>query len=175
MSTVTKQAVLSTTNNQRYGYSFDSIYNTMLKPQIFRDYIKYYGPGIGVLGWKYLMGETVNIAGSSTIVWEEGSYTKLVKLNGAIAVAAAGADITFSLDAAEYDANHACYLNTNEIIVIPAEYIEEGGVPATIPHGYQVTGNDGGVDAARIYTARPLLVTTELAVAVPDDTELLVS
>jgi len=174
MSTVVPGTILSPTNNQRYGYSFDSIYNTMLKPQIFGDYIKYYGGGVGMLGLAYLAGTTVSIAGPSKTVWEEGSFTKLVKLNGPITIKAAGVDITFSLDAAEFDANHACYLNTNEIIVIPAEYIEEGNVPATIPHGYQVTGNNGGVDAARVYTARPLLVTTELAVQVPDNTELMV-
>jgi len=147
----------------------------MLKPQIYGEYIKRFGKGVGLLEFLYLTGATVNVAGSSKTVWEEGSLTKLVKINGEIAVAAAGVDITFSLDAAEFDANGYCYLNTNDQIVIPAEYIEEGGVPATIPHLYQVTGNDGGVGAARVYTARPLLVTTELAIAVPDDTELMVT
>ena len=175
MSTTTKQAILSPTNNQRYGYSFDSIYNTMLKPQIYAEYIKYYGKGVGLLEMAYLAGTTVNVAGSSKTVWEEGSLTKLVTTVGDIAVQAAGVDITFRLAATEYDANGACYVNTNDQIVIPAEYIEEGGVPATIPHLYQVTGNDGGVGAARIYTARPLLVTTELAVAVPAGTALMVT
>jgi len=174
MSTVVPGTILSPTNNQRYGYSFDSIYNTMLKPQIFSDYIKYYGGGVGMLGLAYLAGTTVNIAGPSKTVWEEGSYTKLIELNGAIAIAAQGVDITFRLAAAEYDANGAVYLNTNEIVVIPAEYMEESGVPSTIPHGYQVTGNDGGVGLLRLYTARPLLITQELAVAVPDGTELMV-
>lgn len=173
MSTITPGTISSNTNNQRYGYSFDSIYNTMLKPQIYGDYIKYYGKGVGLLEMLYLTGATVTVAGPSKTVWEEGSLTKLVKLHGAIAVKGAGVDITFSLDAAEFDANHASYLNTNDIIVIPAEYIEEGGVPAIIPHEYQVISNDGGVDEARVYTARPKLVTTELAIAVPDDTELM--
>lgn len=175
MSTTVPGTISSNTNNARYGYQFDSIYNTMLKPQIYGDYIKYYGKGVGLLEFLYLTGATVNIAGNSKTVWEEGSLTKLVTLNGAIAAQAAGVDITFSLAAGEFDANHAVYLNTNDIIVIPAEYIEEGGTPAIIPHLYQVTGNDGGVDAARVYTARPLLVTTELAVAVPDGTELMVT
>jgi len=176
MSTVTKQPVLSPTNNQRYGYSFDSIYNTMLKPQIYGDYIKYYGGGIGMLGLAYLAGTTVNIAGPSKTVWEEGSFTKLVTTVGAIAPVGAGVDITFRLAATEYSADglNSCYLNTNEILVIPAEYMTEGGVNSTIPHGYQVTGNDGGVGAARIYTARPLLVTQTLAVAVPTGTALMV-
>jgi hypothetical protein len=178
MSTVVPGTILSNTNNQRYGYSFDSIYNTMLKPQIFSDYIKYYGGGVGMLGLAYLAGTTVNIAGPSKRVWEEGSYTKLVEIAGAIAIAGAGVDITFHLAATEYSTNNTCYLNTNEIVVIPAEYMEElvGGVlvPSTIPHGYQVTGNDGLAGVLRTYTARPLLVTQALAVAVPDTTELMV-
>lgn len=172
MSTIVPGTILSNTNNQRYGYSFDSIYNTMLKPQIYGEYIKYYGKGVGLLEMLYLTGATVTVAGDHKTVWEEGSLTKLVKLNGPIVVKGPGVDITFSLDAAEFDTNHASYLNTNDIILIPAEYIEEGGIPAIIPHEYQVVSNDGGVDAARVYTAKPKLVTTELAVQVPDDTEL---
>ena len=126
------------------------------------------------LGLSTLAGNTINIAGNSKTAYEEGSYTKLVELNGAIAPAGAGVDITFRLAATEYDANGACYLNTNEIIVIPAEYMTEGGVASTIPHGYQVTGNDGGVGAARLYTADHLLSTQVLAVAVPNGTELMV-
>lgn len=175
MSTVTKGTISSNTNNQRYGYSFDSIYNTMLKPQIYGEYIKYYGKGVGLLEMAYLAGNTINLAGPSKTVWEEGSLTKLVELNGEIAIKGAGVDITFSLAAGEFDANDAGYLNTNDIIVIPAEYIEEATVPATIPHLYQVISNDGAAGAAKVYTARPLLVTTELAVAVPTGTELMVT
>ena len=101
MSTVTQQAILSNTNNQRYGYSFDSIYNTMLKPQIYGEYIKRYGKGVGLLEMAYLAGTTINLSGSSKTVWEEGSLTKLVELNGAIAVKDAGVDITFSLAAGD--------------------------------------------------------------------------
>jgi hypothetical protein len=173
MSTIATPAVVTQTNNQRYGYSFDSIYNTQ-KPQIFEDYLKAYGSGIGILGLSTLAGNIINIAGSSKTAYEEGALTKTVTLNGAIAPAGAGVAITFSLAAAEYDANGACYLNTNEILVIPAEYMTEGGVASTIPHGYQVTGNDGGVGAARIYTAVPMLSTQVLAIAVPDGTALMV-
>ena len=142
MSTITKGTITSNTNNDRYGYTFDSIYSTMLKPQIYGEYIKRFGKGVGLLEFLYLTGSTVSVAGPSKTVWEEGSLTKLVKLNGAIATQNAGVDITFSLDAAEFDANHHCYLNINDIIIIPAEYIEEGGVAATIPHGYQVVSVD---------------------------------
>jgi len=175
MSTVTKQPILSNTNNQRYGYSFDSIYNTMLKPQIYGEYLKYYGKGVGLLEFLYLTGSTINIAGETKTVWEEGSLTKLVELNGPIAVAGAGVAITFRIAAAEYDANNACYLNTNDVIVIPPEYMTEGGVNATIPHLYQITGNDAAGGAVTLYTAVPHLVTSTLAVAVPTGTQLMVT
>ena len=174
MSTVTKGTILSNTNNQRYGYSFDSIYNTMLKPQIYGEYIKYYGKGVGLLEMAYLAGNTINLAGPSKTVWEEGSLTKLVELSVPIAIQNAGVDITFSLAATEYTGTSR-YVNINDIIVIPAEYIEEATVPATIPHLYQVISEDAGVGVAKIYTARPLLVTTELAIAVPAGTELMVT
>ncbi len=148
----------------------------MLKPQIYGDYIKYYGKGVGLLEFLYLTGATVNVAGPSKTVWEEGSLTKLVEIDGAITPVGAGVDITFSLAAGEFDANHSSYLNLNDIIVIPAEYIEEATVPAIIPHLYQVISVDNvTLDENATYTARPLLVTTELAVAVPDGTELMVT
>jgi len=58
MSTITPGTISSNTNNQRYGYSFDSIYNTMLKPQIYGEYIKYYGKGVGLLEMAYLAAST---------------------------------------------------------------------------------------------------------------------
>jgi hypothetical protein len=174
MSTIVPGTISSNTNNQRYGYSFDSIYNTMLKPQIYGEYIKYYGKGVGLLEMAYLAGNTINLAGPTKTVWEEGSLTKLIKINGPIVVKGAGVDILLSLDAAEFTGTSR-YLNINDQVVIPAEYIEEGGIPATIPHIYQVISEDAGVGANKVFTARPLLSTSELAVQVPDDTELMVT
>jgi len=174
MSTITKGTVASNTQNTRYGFMFDSIYNTMLKPQIWGEYIKRYSAGVGLLEFIHFMGAIVSIAGPSKTVWEEGSLVKLVKLNGPIATALVGADITFSIDAAEYTGN-ACYLNTNDQIIIPAYYMRDTATQSIMPHRYQITGNDGGAAAARVYTAKPLLSTSTLAIAVPDNTELMVT
>lgn len=176
MSTTTLGTISSNTKNVRYGYQFDSIYNTMLKPQIYGDYLRYYGKGVGLLEFLYINGQTTNIKGNTTTYWAEGSLTKLVEIEGAIAIAAEGADITFALAAGEYDANGNCYLNTNDIIVIPAYYIEEPtGTQSIMPAEYQITGNDGAAAPATVYTARPKLVTTHLNIAVPDGTKLMVT
>jgi hypothetical protein len=175
MSTIVKGTVTSNTVNSRYGYQLDSIYNTMLKPQVYSDYIKYYGKGVGLLEFIYLTGATTNIKGNLLTLWAEGSLTKLVKLHGAIAPAGAGVDITFSLDAAEFDGNGNCYLNINDIVVIPAFYMQDTATQSIMPHQYQVISHDAGAGNARIYTARPKLATSTLAIAVPDDTELMVT
>jgi len=175
MSTIVKGTVTSNTVNSRYGYQFDSIYNTMLKPQVYADYVKYYGKGIGLLEFAYLTGATTNIKGNILTLWAEGSLTKLVKLHGAINPVAMGNNITFSLDAAEFDANGNCYLNLNDVIVIPAFYMQDTATQSIMPHQYQVVSHDGGAGNARIYTATPKLATSTLAIAVPDDTELMVT
>ena len=99
MSTITPGTISSNTNNQRYGYSFDSIYNTMLKPQIYGEYIKYYGKGVGLLEMLYLMGSTTTVAGTSKTVWEEGSLTKLVELASSKQEVTTDADGRFTVQA----------------------------------------------------------------------------
>ncbi len=175
MSTTVPGTILSPTKNVRYGYQFDSIYNTMLKPQIYGDYIKYYGKGVGLLEFLYLNGQTTNIAGNTTTYWAEGSLTKLVTISGAIAIAAMGADITFRIAGAEYDVNGNCYLNTNDQIIIPPFYMQDVATQSIMPHRYQITGNDGVAFPNTLYTARPLLATSHLHIAVPTGTALMVT
>lgn len=174
MSTVTTRAVLSNTNDAIYGQGWNTIYDAMNVPQIWQELVKYYGPNIGLLEFAVMQGATVPIAGPTKTVWEEGSLVKLVKLNGQIGITAMDTNITFSLDAAEYDANHKCYLSENDQIVIPAFYITEDGAQSIVPAIYQVLSHDAGVDAARVYTAFPTRDDTAIAIAVPDDTELMV-
>ena len=103
----------------------------MLKPQIYGEYIKYYGKGVGLLEMAYLAGNTINLKGPTLTVWEEGSLTKLVKISGPIVVKGAGVDILFSLDAAEFSGTSR-YVNINDQIVIPAEYMPDLPVGETL-------------------------------------------
>jgi len=85
-------------------------------------------------------------------------------------------DITFSLAATEFDANHRSYLEVGDQIVIPAYYLTDGalGAQALKPELYQVISYDAGVDEARVYTASPMLDDIAVAIAVPDGTKLMV-
>jgi hypothetical protein len=175
MSTLVPGTITSPTTNQRYGFSFDSLQNAMLKPQVENYLIKRYGKGVGILEFARWSGATISIPNQTREVFEEGSLVKTVVLNGPIAITAMGLDITFSIAAAEYDLQGSCYLNTNDIIVIPAEYMQDIATQALMPHEYQITGNDGGLLAARVYTAKPKLITSHVHIAVPTGTALMVT
>jgi hypothetical protein len=175
MSTVNTQALLSTTNDAVYGAGWNTVYDAMNVPQIWQELVKYYGPNIGLLEFAVMQGATVPIAGPTKTVWEEGSLVKLVKLNGEIAITAEGDNITFSLDADEFSANHNCYLAVHDQIVIPAYYIEEDGAQSIVPAIYQVLSvDDVTLDENAVWTAFPTRADTAIAIAVPDGTELMV-
>lgn len=175
MSTVTTNAILSPTNNAVYGQGWNTVYDAMNVPQIWQELVKYYGPNIGLLEFAVMQGATTNIAGPTKTVWEEGSLVKLVKLNGEIAITAEDTNITFSLDADEFDANHKCYLAVHDQLVIPAYYIEEDGAQSIVPAIYQVLSvDDITLDENATWTAFPTRSDTAIAIAVPDDTELMV-
>lgn len=154
MSTITNNPILSNAKQVRYGAIWSSVYD-MLKPQIWQELVKYYGGGVGLAEFAHIMGATVNIAGPTKIVYEEGSPYKLVTLGiGGIAIAGEGVDITFTLDAAEYDTSNKAYLAVRDMVVIPAYYLEEDGTKSVKPENYQVTSING-VGVAAIYTATP--------------------
>ena len=175
MSTVTTNPILSTTiGDGTYGQQWNTVYDAMNVLQVWKELVKYYGPNIGLLEFAVMQGATVPIAGATKTVWEEGSLVKLVELEGTIAITGEDTNITFSLADGEYDDNHKCYLEVGDQVVIPAYYLEDDGAQALKPEMYQVLSYDAGVDAARIYTAAPLLEDIAVAIAVPDGTELMV-
>jgi len=175
MSTVVTQPILSNTiGDGVYGQQWNTIYDAMNVPQVWKELVKYYGPNIGLLEFAIMQGATVPIAGATKTVWEEGSLVKLVELDGTIPVTAADTNITFRLADTEYDANHRSYLEVGDQIVIPAYYLEDNGAQALKPEMYQVISYDGGVDELRVYTAAPMLDDIAVAIAVPDGTELMV-
>jgi len=174
MSTITPNAILSNAKQERYGAVWSSVYD-MLKPQVWQELIKYYGQGVGLAEFAHIMGATVNVAGPTKTVYEEGSIYKLVTLSANdIGVAAEGADITFGLAATEYDANDKCYLAENDIIVIPAYYLEEDSAKSVRPELYQVT-DVPGTGFGEVITARPLKDNVAVVEPVPAGTALMVT
>ncbi len=176
MSTLTKGTISSNTLAAGYNAAWASLYDTdMQVPQIWGEIIKYYGPGVGALEWLYAANAIVPVAGPSKTLFEEGSFLKLVELFSEIEVAAEGADAHLHLAAAEFSGTDTSYLAVNDIVVIPAEYIEISTVQSTKPELYQVVTISAADTTAKTFTIRPLNIHSEIATAVPAGTKLMVT
>ena len=176
MSTLVKGTISSNTLNTPYDSVWASIYDTdMQVPQIWSELVKYYGEGVGLLEWLYAANAIVPIAGPHKTLFEEGSLTKLVTIAGDIAVTAEGGNGHLHLAATEFTGTDSCYLSANDIVVIPAEYIEISGVQATKPELYQVTLVSAADGVLKEFTLTPLNVHSEIAIAVPTGSQLMVT
>ncbi len=176
MSTLSHPAISSNTTATGYNSVWASLYDAdMQVPQIWNEIINYYGPGVGLLEWQYAAGNIVPIAGPSKTLFEQGSLVKLVTIQGDIAVTLEGADGHLHLAATEFDANGNCYLKVNDIVVIPAKYLEISGVDSTKPELYQVTADNGLVGILREFTIHPLNAHSEIENVVPSGTALMVT
>lgn len=178
MSTIAKGTISSNTLNTPYDSVWASIYDTdMAVPNIWPEIVKYYGDGVGLLEWIYAAGAIKSTSSPTYKLFEEGSLVKLVTIGLAdIAVQAVpGGDITFGLAAAEFTGTDANYLSLNDVIVIPAEYVQDGGVDCTKPELYQITGVTADDGIAKVFTATPHKSTVTLSTAVPAGSSLMVT
>lgn len=167
---VTPVALRSNTAGGPVDVGLDTIYAFQLEPQIMGELIKLYGRGIGLHEILTFGGNTIDIASHEYEVHSQGSILNYITVNGDIAVSgAAGADITINV---ADDANGNQLLQENDVVLIPGEYVD--AAVSTSPAKFQVTAvTDNGADVD--YTCSPLLAATELDVAVPDGTILMVT
>jgi len=168
---LTKQSVSSNTVAAGYNKNFNTIYDAMLKPQVFGELIDLYGKGLGIFDMLYFAGNVVDVKGHKQTVWSQGAIQKPITLLGTIATGAAGADITFKIATAEYDANYKTFLSVNDAILIPEDYM---GSTSSGPAKYQVTATSGSTNDIT-YTASPFLSTYQVTTAVPTATKLMVT
>jgi len=176
MSTLVKGTIASNTFNTPYDSIWASLYDLdMQVPQVWGELIKYYGPGVGLLEWIYAANAIVPVAGPHKTLFEEGSLVKTVEIAGAIATTLEGGNGHLHLAATEFTGTDTCYLSLNDIVVIPAEYIQISNVAATKPELYQVTAVSAADGILKEFTITPLNVHSEIAVAVPDGSELMVT
>lgn len=168
---VTNQAVVSNTVTAGYNKQFNTIYDAMLKPQIFGELIDLYGKGLGIFDMIYFAGNIIDVKGHKQTVWSQGAIQKPITLLGTIATGAAGADVTFKIATAEYDTNYKTYLAVNDAILIPEDYM---GTTSNGPAKYQIVSKSGTTNDIT-YTARPFLSTYQVTVTVPTTTKLMVT
>lgn len=167
----TNQSVVSNTVTAGYNKNFNSIYEAMLKPQIFGQLIDLYGQGLGIFDMLYFAGNTIDVKGHKQTVWSQGAIQKPITLLGTIATGSAGASITFKIATADYDTNYKTYLSLNDAILIPEDYM---GSTSNGPAKYQITSKSGTTNDIT-YTAMPFLSTYQVTVTVPTTTKLQVT
>jgi hypothetical protein len=167
-----------TGNTAQYGYnaSWASLFTLMLKPQYWNELIQRYGPALGIFEALYFAGQTVDVMGHEKKVFEEGSYERSIVTHGTTATAVAGADVTMYLAASNFNTNKLSYLTVGDKVFIPAAYLEQDGSVPNLPLAYQVTAITTNSTVTSIaYTLTPLDEGTELAIAIPDATTLVVT
>lgn len=168
---VTNQAVASNTVTAGYNQNFNSIYEAMLKPQIFGELVDLYGMGLGVFDMIYFAGNIIDVKGHKQTVWSQGAIQRPITLLGTIGTQSAGVDITFKIATAEYDTDNKTFLTTNDAIFVPEAYM---GSTSNGPAKYQIVSTSGSTNDIT-YTARPFLNAYALTVAVPTTTKLQVT
>jgi hypothetical protein len=173
MSTITHNAITSNAVQNRFGANWSSVYD-MLKPQVWQELVQLYGQGIGLAEFAHIQGATVNVAGATKTVYEEGSIYKLIEVE-AVAPVADGEPILVTVADAEY-LNGYCYLTEGDVIVVPPQYLEKPtGTRALKPELYQVISIANRNTVAAVYTCEPQLSTVALHVAIPNGTKLMVT
>jgi len=168
----TNPVVSSNTVTAGYNQQFNTIYDAMLKPQIFGKLIDLYGKGLGIFDMIHFAGNTIDVKGHKQTVWSQGAIQKPITLLTAIATGGgAGADVTFKINTAEYDTNYKTFLAVKDAILIPEDYM---GTTANGPAKYQIVSKSGTTNDIT-YTAKPFLSTYNVTVEVPLGTKLMVT
>jgi hypothetical protein len=167
----TNQPVQSNTVQRGYTQGFNSLYQAMLKPQIFGELIDLYGKGLGIFDMLYFAGNTIDVKGHKQTVWSQGAIQKPITLEGTIAVGSAGADITFEVADAEYT-DGKTFLSVGDAIFIPEEYLAAGTTNG--PAKYQIMSKSGTAPN-ETFTAKPFLAAYDIDTAVPTGTKLMVT
>jgi hypothetical protein len=134
-----------TTNSQ-------SVYSFELKPNVWKEIYQQYGKAFGWFDWASLMGNEISLTKDDLTIFETYAYRKLITLGSVISTGSAGATVTFTLSAANYDSKNNAILRTTDKILIPGTYMSD----TSTDYEYVVTGDDGGIGVAKVYTAMPV-------------------
>ena len=166
---VTPVALKSNTMSGAMDVGLNSIYNFALEPQVMGELIKLYGRGVGLKDIITFGGNVINVASSQFEVQSQGSILNYIVNSTQVAAAAsAGAAITVRVA----NINSEQLLAKNDVILIPAEYVNSGA--GSTPCKVQVTAATAGAGYVD-YTCRPLLSTDHINVAIPANTPLMVT
>jgi hypothetical protein len=150
-------------------------YTDIKMPDIKKKTVDLYGQDFGLLEITELMGNTYDMPNDTFSFYEQDSLERLITIGGAgITTGALGADITFTLDAADYDARGNAYLREGDAILVPKAYLNA----ATLMDYSYVVKKPTLNGTSTSYTASPLLADgtvfqqAQIATAIPAGTKL---
>lgn len=176
MASISYSVATSNTVGAPMDATWSSLYSTMLTPQVWQELIQRFGYLPGLLDFLEHTGQVKNVKGQTITVYEEGALEKPIRIGSAISTGLAGADITFTLHADEYDTNNHYYCQVGDDIVIPAAYQPTG---VKIDRRYRIMSSAGDAGALT-FTARPVsadgntVTASQISTEVPSGTYLAV-
>jgi hypothetical protein len=174
---VTYSPMASNTVQVPYDATWNSLYNTMLEPQIWPELYQKFGYLPGLFDFLHFSGQEKDIKGSSMKTFEEGSIEKPIKLGSAISTGNAGAYISITLDSTEYDANDSYYLRVGDDVIIPSKYQPTG---VKEPRRYRVQSKSGSAESITFLAypstaAGTTYTASQISTEIPSGTYLAVS
>ena len=162
-----------TTNSKVAAYNINSwipLMDQRIDKGFFLETWKY-GLGSYVFDFLEMCGRTMNIWSRTPKIFERLEWEYTLKVGTQIATGAAGADISFTIDADDVDAYGNVPVSVGDSFIIPAQY----QTPAE-DRVYVITDIDG----SNVVTAKPLsadgntITESQIGTAVPADTVLAV-
>jgi hypothetical protein len=176
MAAISYSVASSNTKGAPYDATWNSLYSTMLKPQVWGELIQRFGYLPGLLDFLEHTGQVKNVKGQTITVYEEGALEKPIRIGSEISTGSAGADIEFTLHADEYDDNNDYYVQVGDDVVIPAAYQPTG---IKTDRRYRVMSSTGSAGSLT-FTASPVsgdgntVTASQISTAVPSGTYLAV-
>ena len=161
-----------------YNNAFQSMFSLERVPQVWKEYYQVYGNKFDMFDFIDIQGRTIDLKGRTLKIFYKYAQEKPITIGtGGISTGAAGANITFKLDAGDYDTNNQCALRVTDSILIPGAYTNS----STMDYLYNVISTDSGVGANKIYTAQPFynagtdFTAAQITTAIPAGTKLMIA
>ena len=154
-----------------YTAKWKSIHSAAFAPYYLKDLYKTYGRAFDVMDFLGMAGNAGLVPKDTVKLWEQNHWKSTITLASAITTGSASADISFTINAADYDGNGNPACRVGQSVLIPQSY-----QPAAIniPMPYQIVSRSGSA-GGWTFTARPFVATAQISVEIPIGTELSLS
>lgn len=174
---LTVNAPASNVVQQYHGLQWITKNSTVVKPEYRRMAFEKYGKGVGAMDIFRSIGNVVDVPNQTINLFLKESKLSTITLGAEISTGSAGANITVTLAAGDYDTNDNGPLRVGDDIYIPKAYLTAG---TTADRAYRVMSKSGS-DENATYTCTPYAkdgafytTASRIVTAVPSGTELII-